>query len=299
MKTADEKMMIRDPSALAMIATIVRMLPRGRGVFARFFGRIMANYFRECYVTTKYGAKLAIAPSSLDFFVTMKNWGGSWEHWVYDSCKWVMPKKGIFYDIGANVGYMTIELMHEVTKATSVAFEPQETLTSALAKSVMLNGFQSRVQIIGCALSDHNGTAFLSLYAHDGHASLSCQGQEKGQVEVHTMTLDEAVKKNSLPHPDLIKIDVEGHEAAILRGGLETLRKSKPNVVFECSSEEQLHNIVEELLSIGDYQLFHAIGSYRPIKRFELDETILDKVDILAIETSRMAMLPSAFRKLS
>jgi FkbM family methyltransferase len=298
--SAAEKLrsMKADPVALDVLAAVVRAVPRGRGYIARIAGRVLRDYFRNCYITTRYGAKLAIAPSSLDFFVTVKHWGGSWEHWVYDTCRWVMPTRGVFYDIGANVGYMSVELLHEFPQITCVAFEPQNHLADVLAKSAALNDFQPRMRIIECALSNRGGTGALNQFSHDIHASLSEKEKfekRRRQVTVNVMRLDEAVERYSLQAPDLIKIDIEGHEAAALSGGLRTLRKSKPNIVFECSSIEKLHDILDVLSLVGDYQLFHAVGSYRPLLRFETGKSISDKVDVLAVESTRLPCLPSVF----
>jgi FkbM family methyltransferase len=289
-----------DPFVLDVLAAVARLLPRGKGHFARIAGRILAGYLGECYVTTKYGAKLAIAPSSLDFYVTMKNWGGSWEHWVYDTCKWVMPRNGVFYDIGANVGYMGIELLHELPQTICVAFEPQNHLVRSLARSVLLNGLTSRIRVLKCALSDQSGAGRLTTFSHDGHASLSRKvSAAKSKVDeliVTVETLDEVVEKRSLPLPDLIKIDVEGHEASVLRGGSATLLAAKPNIVFECSGVEELRDTVGVLASIGNYQLFYAGGSYRPLARVDEEKSITEKVDVLAVEASRLQRLSSGFK---
>jgi FkbM family methyltransferase len=285
-----------DPLLIGMVSAMVRVLPRGRGAFARQFGRLFFKYLQTCYVTTRYGAKLAVAPSSLDLIVTMINWGGSWEHWVYDTCKWIMPRDGVFFDIGANVGYMAIELLHEFPDARGVLFEPQPQLIGALNRSIELNRLHQRCQVLECALSDASGMARLNRFAHDGHASISRVGGAIGEIEVRTRTLDEVMERCTLPPPDVIKIDVEGHEGQMLKGGLHTLKAARPSLIFECSAKGQFDEIAALLRQAGHYRYFSAIGSYRPIRPILEEGEWQGKTDILAIEFSRRNELPSEFQ---
>jgi FkbM family methyltransferase len=283
---------IADPPLVEMVSTLIGMLPRGRGVSSRLIGRLFANYLQECFITTRYGAKLAIAPSSFDLIVTAMNWDRSWEHWVYDTCQWVMPPDGVFYDIGANIGYMTVEILHHFPSATGVMFEPQAQLVRALQRSVELNGFQGRCKILDFALSDSNGSSYLSRFNNDGHASLSRHSRHNDQVKVTTMTLDQVVDQHSLLLPDVIKIDIEGHEPNALRGGLATLEKSKPSIVFECETVQLFEEVSSILQQIGNWRFFKAHGSYRPPLLFSQIGTLKNKVDVLAVESSRLEKLP-------
>lgn len=272
-----------DPLLLNVIATAMRILPRGRGVFARWMGSTFANHLSSSHVTTRHGAKLAIAPSSLDLIATAKIWDNAWEYWVYDSCKWVMPPKGVLYDIGANVGYMSIEMLHQLSDCKAVMFEPRPALALALRRSIELNNLQDRACLQDIALSDRSGTASLNLFRHDGHASLSRNEASIKQITVPTLTLDEAVTRLQLPLPDVIKLDVEGHEISVLSGGEHTLRQARPSICFECSDHQQFQEIRNCLARCGNYVYLLATGSYRPIKALAVGELLAGKTDILAI----------------
>lgn len=284
-----------DPPFVNMVSAITRRLPRGRGAFPRLIGNLFPDYLKTCHITTRYGAKLAIAPSSLDLIATTINWGRSWEHWVYDTCRWIMPPEGVFYDIGANVGYFAIELMHQLPTTHGVLFEPQPQLVEALNRSKDLNEFHDRCRILECAVSNSTGSAYLNRFNHDGHASISRQSKEKEQIKVDIMTLDDAVKNYSLPLPDVIKIDVEGHESNVLQGGLKTLEAARPNIIFECSALAPFQEISTILRQVGDWRFFYALGSYRPLRQIPQNETLQGKTDILAVETNRSIQLPQEF----
>ena len=72
---------VSDPPLVNIVSAIIRILPRGRGAVPRLVGHLFSDYLETCHITTRYGAKLAIAPSSLDLIATTINWGRSWEHW--------------------------------------------------------------------------------------------------------------------------------------------------------------------------------------------------------------------------
>src|SRR5205814_1986094 len=64
-------------------------------------------------------------------------------------------------------------------------------------------------------------------------------------LTVRTVTLDTAIDESAI---DLIKIDVEGHEEKVVRGGLRTLERCRPLVVFECfHGGDEICSVLESL----------------------------------------------------
>jgi len=84
-------------------------VPRGKGWFPRVIGRLFADSI-HCWIATKRGARLAVVPCSLDAFAAISNQGGTWNEHVFNTCARFLGKGRVFYDIGANVGYMAIEM---------------------------------------------------------------------------------------------------------------------------------------------------------------------------------------------
>jgi FkbM family methyltransferase len=130
------------------------------------------------------------------------------------------------------------------------------------------------------AISDGDGTATLYLTASDMSASLmkgfqAHDTEQIGSVEVRTTTLDSYVRLNQLAGPMVIKVDIEGHEGAFMRGAMETIRRYKPDIVLEVV-EDQDPAWVAELKSLG-YRFypitdreFTETDAPRLIKRFPL-----------------------------
>src|SRR4029453_1736812 len=81
------------------------------------------------------------------------------------------------------------------------------------------------------ALSDRTGTATLIQRADNSGASRLGDDADGLQVEVNT--LDEFCAESGLERLDVVKIDVEGYESRVLRGGAATLSKFKPALVVE------------------------------------------------------------------
>jgi FkbM family methyltransferase len=150
-------------------------------------------------------------------------------------------------DIGANVGHYTKKLSELVgPSGRVVAFEPVPATFALLAANVQLFGNRN-VTLINAAASDRAGLAGISLPEftagltnyYQAHVSASDPSMFVMTLPVDSVPLERRIA--------LAKIDVEGHEAAVLAGMKQLLRDSKPVLILETNSEA----IVDELRSIG------------------------------------------------
>jgi len=146
-----------------------------------------------------------------------------------------------FYDIGANIGYYGI-IAAAKYKAITHAFEPLEEYRHCLSDAIALNRTENNHFIHALALSDHTGHETFTI-AGSG-SSLEADFNENKNlptISVAVDTLDKVVERQNIGLPNFIKIDVEGHELATLKGGQETISKSLPVVMIElCSSLEKI-----------------------------------------------------------
>ena len=271
-----------DPLLLTGLKNLVNVLPRGKGLLPRLFGGIFASYFSKYAVNTRHGARLKIASGSLDFYTTMLNQDRSFDYWVFDTCHSFIKPDDVFYDIGANVGYMSIE-MAQCTNEKDIqiySFEAQQELAFNVAASADLNKF-SNVNVFYCALTDQVGTVSFVNEAHSihGHISKSADNTSKS-VTVDAYTVDFLVEKSIIEPPNVVKIDVEGAEHKVLLGMREVIKQYKPVVVFEISQDTYdfdttPREIIDYLSELAAYKFFWAAGSYR--KEIELTEEDLNK----------------------
>lgn len=149
---------------------------------------------------------------------------GYWEAEVGNVLASFMPAKGgVFLDIGANVGYFSRLIAKQFPTSRIYAFEPHP-LTYRI---LQLNAWpvHGGIHISPCALSDFRGTVVLDTKEHnlgDTRATSGKQGQLASTV-VPASDLDSLC-------PDLIadvvKLDVQGTELAVLRGMAAVIRRS-------------------------------------------------------------------------
>jgi len=167
-------------------------------------------------------------------------------------------KKGdLVIDGGANLGIYTHRFVNLVGEAGRViAFEPLHFLCEFLDQHTKSN----RVQIVPKALSDLNRNMKIWIpYIGSGLlepalASLQETTIHSEQLIIETIRLDDQVKENE--YVNFIKMDLEGHEMAALRGAERILQNNRPVVQFE--ENNMLGNLKDWQVyaSSNNYQLF-------------------------------------------
>ena len=178
-------------------------------------------------------------------------------------------------DIGADVGGFSIAMLE--SSLSVIAFEPRPSQARALA--AMFDAVGAAVQVEAVALSDKPGvTAMRVLESDPGRSTIDSanalsdqDGSRVGRIEVPVRRLDDL----GLGDVGFVKLDVEGHELAVLRGAAETLRRNRPTLLVE--AEERHHRnsvaaITEFLSSLGYTGYFDLDGTRRPIDEFYPDE---------------------------
>jgi len=179
-----------------------------------------------------------------------------------DTLAWLeaIPRDAVLWDVGANVGLYSIYAAKMNVRV--FAFEPSVFNLELLARNIFLNCLQERVTIVPVALSDTLGPSLFKMSSTAWGGALSTFGQDFDQhggklnsvFEYQTMgmTVDEAVQLLNIPAPRFIKIDVDGIEHFILRGGAETL-KGVESVMVEIDDgfAEQAEETARHLRNAG------------------------------------------------
>jgi FkbM family methyltransferase len=160
----------------------------------------------------------------------------------------------VFVDIGANTGAFSMKAARRVGKqGLVIAIEPQPSMLLALHRNVVLNKFEN-VHIRNLGLNERSGLAELWLNGdRPASASLNRSNSATQKVSCLCLTLDELVQLEQLQRIDYIKIDTEGTEAQILRGGHKTIEKFKPAIQIEVS--------VKDVPALAGYECWRFPGS--------------------------------------
>ena len=139
----------------------------------------------------------------------------------------------VVFELGANIGTWSVFLGMSLPHGDLHVFEPEAANRAELIGNLKLNRLQ-RVSVHALAVSDTNGTASFGVVDNlgDGRHSLVVGEAHTETVEVETIRLDEFCRREGVRAPTAIKIDVEGAEAAVVRGMEEMLRARIPRVVF-------------------------------------------------------------------
>lgn len=131
-------------------------------------------------------------------------------------------------DVGAHLGYYTLLLRKLVGGVGRVyAFEPSPVFYETLKTNLAMNGFVD-VVAVPMAVADFCGYQDFHHSVVGGGSSLYRRLEGSTVVKVQVTTLDAFFGELGWPKVDLIKIDIEGAEAAALRGAKELIRRSAP-----------------------------------------------------------------------
>jgi FkbM family methyltransferase len=156
---------------------------------------------------------------------------------------------GSIVDVGANLGNHTVFFATAFPKHDVVAVEPFESNVELLRENVRGNGLSDRVSVESIALSDAEGLVGLVEGIAGNLGSMRVKTDPVSNPRYQARRLDDLVDGGPVA---LIKVDVEGHEAAVLRGGIETIKRCRPVIVAEAHEPEQLREI-EAVLAPLDY----------------------------------------------
>jgi FkbM family methyltransferase len=201
---------------------------------------------------------------------------GKWEPHVAGALCFFTRDGGTFVDVGANIGYHALWVARSLPAVHVIAFEPNPFVREDLERNLALND-ATNVEIRSCALGDRDGTT--TFHAQTGRsynrgASSILKNPNVGdrydQISVKLRTLDEEISPDL--RVDVIKIDTEGFEAAVLRGARALIARCQPVLVFEFESrfmkdpEDELRRI---LALLPRYTLW-TLGPERPeLTRFD------------------------------
>ncbi len=182
----------------------------------------------------------------------------------------------VVVEAGAHIGAHTLPLSQWVgSEGRVIAFEPQRIVFQNLCANLALNA-RTNVECHPRALGERAGTLRVppidyTSSVNTGGVALS-SGPQGESVEV--VTIDSL----HLPACHLVKVDVEGMELEVLRGGRETLARHRPLLYVENDREEKSAALIEYLLGVGYHLYWHLPPLFQPRNFFDNPDNVFPGV---------------------
>lgn len=142
-----------------------------------------------------------------------------------------------FMDVGANIGeFSLIAKKISGTSGKLISLEPRRKTFRKIRLLLKVNGISSNLFLFRYAASDYNGTSYLrgnrKLAPSFGKSKVATKPQNNRTLsgylkyeKINVIKIDDLISMKNLPIPNLIKIDVEGHEIEVL-GGMRSLMEN-------------------------------------------------------------------------
>ena len=191
------------------------------------------------------GGRLKGASMFVDLSCEKYYWLGTHEEAIQEALAARVRPGFVVYDVGAHVGFFTLLASRLVGDSGLVyAIEPRPDNLERLRRNVEANGARN-VEVVAVAASDREGDAAFIMGGSTLEGRLAA-GAERSAASVRTATIDALVRDGMTP-PDVIKIDVEGAEGAVIRGASRTIDVRRPILLLEVHSRDAGQEVIEAM----------------------------------------------------
>ena len=209
-------------------------------VIIRFIGNItsktrIGRYIETLLIDSAMGRVVHVSHKGMSLIFSAPNPLSKWRYETFSSkepetLEWIdaMPTGAVLWDIGANIGLYSIYAAKKLN-CKVWAFEPSVFNLELLARNIYLNELTGNICIVPIALSDKLGSSQMHMTSTKWGGALSTFGESYGcdgktiqqvfEFKTMGMRMMDALQMLAIPQPDYIKMDVDGIEHLILKGG--------------------------------------------------------------------------------
>jgi FkbM family methyltransferase len=207
-------------------------------------------------------------------------WTGQYDTEIRDRLLSVCPPGANVLDIGANVGLWSVPIGMSLRKSGGCvwAFEPVPNNFEILNEQIRNNNLGKIVQPVRIALGETSGVARLAIVESDaetlsGNAKIVAPTHGGRTFDAPMMPLDTWADQNGVNACHMLKIDVEGAELGVLRGGMSFIRKHRPvifgefNAYWMMEAGQSFCDVAELILPL-EYRAYQRAGaaSFTPMR---------------------------------
>lgn len=169
---------------------------------------------------------------------------------------------GVIVDVGGNVGNHAV-YFGKYCQSIVHSFEPDPEIFQVLKKNIQQNELSSTVNSYQMALGDGIGHGKMRIRNPLNRAASEFHADEAGEIMLETL---DRILEPKLDRLDLLKVDVEGMEPSVLRGGETIIRHYKPHMILESVSDETT-GLIEDVICPWGYK-FEATYNKTPMLHY-------------------------------
>lgn len=253
-------------------------IPQFKGKFrlVRFFFSKTLNNTKNCTLSGKLGLQYTIPNLKENIgFEIFAN--GIYEKDTSDLIVSSLPPNGVFIDIGANIGCISLPVSQARPDVKIICVEASKKIFEYLKKNIAINNLKN-FTLVHNAISDQDNKT-ISFHTSELFGKGSMTVSHNTQTEtIQTITIDSLVSQLGLQEVSLIKIDIEGYELSALQGAKNILQRTDaPDIIFEFIDYAEESNSGVPAGSAQKYltDLGYSLFTYRRGGRLKLiDEPI-------------------------
>lgn len=212
----------------------------------------LGHYLNTSFIDSIMGQQTDVSHNGLKMIFSTPNRLCHWRANTFaskepETLEWIdgLNENSVLWDIGANVGLYSVYAAMK-RKCRVWSFEPSVFNLELLARNIFLNNLSHQICIVPIALSDKLGSSQMQLTTTDWGGALSTFGEDFGwdgksirkvfEYKTLGISMEQSVTLLGIPSPDYIKIDVDGLEHFILKGGKNVLNQVK-GVLIEVNDD--------------------------------------------------------------
>lgn len=189
---------------------------------------------------------------------------GEFSELELDLLRFYAPPESVVLDVGANIGALTVALAQWVgPRGAVVAFEPQRLVYQTLCANLALNSL-TNVRAFAYAVGHPESGAMIRIPLTNPWHRNNFGGVELSAEAIGEATAVMALDACGLPPCSLLKADVEGMEAEVLRGGRSYIAQHRPVLYLEADRPAKRPELLELLDELGYDAYAHHPPLYNP-----------------------------------
>ena len=213
------------------------------------------------------------------------------ENWMEDEAGFVVRTAeagGRMLDIGSSFGFYSLSYAKAAGPGSRVwAFEPAPTAHDLLVESIRLNGL-GQITPMRTAVGAASGSC---RFLPGKSSELSRVDAERGTLEVPMASLDDLAAAHEFGEIDFVKLDVEGHETDVIRGGRAFFSLQSPLVMLEIKAEDSVDYSAASMLEESGYALYRLVPALGVLTPFAKDQADPYQLNVFACKPDRAEKL--------